>query len=39
MSYCKKSKNDGYQRGLASTVYKLFDKKIPGRAIKPMSNQ
>ena len=35
----KNPKNDGYQRGLASTFYKLFDKKSPGRAIKPMSNQ
>ena len=32
----KNPKNDGYQRGLASTFYKLFDKKSPGRAIKPM---
>ena len=35
----KNPKNDGYQRGLASTVYKLFDKKSSGGAIKPMSNQ
>ena len=25
----KNTKNDGYQRGLASTVYKSFDKKSP----------
>ena len=27
-------KYDGYQRGLASVVYKLFDKKISGSCIK-----
>ena len=25
----KNLKHDGYQRGLASMVYKLFDKKLP----------
>ena len=28
------SKNDGYQRGLASMVYKVFDKKSTGSSIK-----
>ena len=28
------SKNDGYQRGLASMVYKFFDKKSKGSGIK-----
>ena len=27
-------KYDGYQRGLASMVYKLFDKKNSGRTVK-----
>ena len=27
-------KYDGYQRGLASMVYKFFDKKSKGRGIK-----
>ena len=27
-------KYDGYQHGLASLVYKFFDKKIPGSEIK-----
>ena len=27
-------KYDGYQRGLASVVYKLFDKKLSGSCIK-----
>ena len=30
----KNSKYDEYQRGLASMVYKCFDKKDSGRAIK-----
>ena len=30
---------DGYQRGLASIVFKLFDKKYTGACIKSMSNQ
>ena len=30
---------DGYQRGLASIVFKLFDKKPAGACIKSMSNQ
>ena len=30
---------DGYQRGLASIVFKLFDKKSTGACIKSMSNQ
>ena len=30
----KNPKYDGYQRGLASMAYKLFDKKTLGRAVK-----
>ena len=30
----KNRKLDGYQRGLASTVYKFFDKKASGSSIK-----
>ena len=30
---------DGYQRGLASLVYKFFDKKSKGNGIKSMPNQ
>ena len=30
----KNSKYDGYQRGLASIVYKFFDKKSSGSSIK-----
>ena len=30
----KNLKHDGYQRGLASMVYKLFDKKTSGAAVK-----
>ena len=32
-------KYDGYQRGLASMVYKIFDKKSKGSGIKFMPNQ
>ena len=32
-------KYDGYQRGLASMVYKFFDKKSKGTGIKSMPNQ
>ena len=32
-------KYDGYQRGLASMVYKFFDKNSRGAGIKSMSNQ
>ena len=32
-------KYDGYQRGLASMIYKFFDKKSTGSSIKSMSNQ
>ena len=31
-------KHDGYQRGLASMVYKFFDKKSKGTGIKSMPN-
>ena len=31
-------KYDGYQRGLAAMVYKFFDKKSSGGAIKPEPN-
>ena len=30
----KDQKYDGYQRGLASMVYKFFDKKTPGSGVK-----
>ena len=30
----RNSKNDGYQRGLASMVFKFFDKKTSGSSIK-----
>ena len=33
------TKYDGYQRGLASMIYKFFDKKSKGSGIKSMSNQ
>ena len=32
-------KYDGYQRGLASMVYKFFDKKSKGASIKSMPHQ
>ena len=32
-------KYNGYQRGLAAMVYKIFDKKTFGAAIKSISNQ
>ena len=32
----KHPKYDGYQRGLASMIYKLFDKKTTGNGIKSM---
>ena len=35
----KDPKYDGYQRGLASTVYKFFDKKTSGSAIKNIPNK
>ena len=37
----KNKRYDGYQRGLASVVYKYFDKKAAARAIKNrnMSNK
>ena len=35
----KNPKYDGYQRGLASTVYNLLDKKSTGGAIKSMPSQ
>ena len=34
----KNSKYDGYQRGLASMIYKFFDKKPSGSGIKNISN-
>ena len=33
-SIVKDPKYDGYQRGLASLIYKFFDKKISGSGIK-----
>ena len=35
----KDPKYDGYQRGLASTVYKFFDKKTSGSAVKNTPNK
>ena len=32
-------KYDGYQEGLASVVYRFFNKKSKGSGIKSMSNQ
>ena len=32
-------KCDGYQKGLASMIFKFFDKKSKGSGIKSMSNQ
>ena len=34
----KNSKYDGYQRGLASMIYKFFDKKTSGSGIKNIFN-
>ena len=33
-NFTKNLKYDGYQRGLASMVYNIFDKKVSGVAIK-----
>ena len=35
----KKTKYDGYQRGLTSMLYKFFDKRSSGSGIKALSNQ
>ena len=35
----KNPKYDGYQRGLASMIYKFFDKKTAGSGTKSMPNQ
>ena len=35
----KNPKYDGYERRLASMVYKCFDKKTAGSGIRSMSNQ
>ena len=35
----KNHEYDGYQRGLTSMVYKSFDEKTSGEAIKSMQNQ
>ena len=35
----KDPKYDGYQRGLASMVYKFFDKKSEGSGVKPKNEQ
>ena len=35
-NFAKYPKYDGYQRRLASMVYKFFDKKTAGRGIKSM---
>ena len=39
LSTAKNPKYDGYQRGLASMIYKFFDKKSLGRGIKRRPNQ
>ena len=35
----KNPKYDGYQRGLASMVYKLYDKKSKGRGVATFANK
>ena len=35
----KDSKYDGYQRGLASMVYKFFDKKTKGSGVTNLTNK
>ena len=35
----KNPKYDGYQRGLASMVYKCFDKKWAGNGVDMLQNQ
>ena len=35
-NFAKDPKYDGYQRGLASMVYKFFDKRTTGSGIKSM---
>ena len=35
----KNPKYDGYQRGLASMVYKLFDKKSAGSGVTILANK
>ena len=37
MIFCFVSKYDGYQRGLASVVYKFFDKKSTGSGVNRSS--
>ena len=32
-------KYDGYQRGLASMIYRFFDKQTSGSGVKSMSNK
>ena len=38
-STAKNPKYDGYQRGLSSMVYKIFDKKTSGGAIAMSQNE
>ena len=35
----KNPKDDGYHRGLATMIYKFFDKKTPGTGIKKNINK
>ena len=35
----KNPKNDGYQRGLASMIYKFFDKKSTGSSLATLANK
>ena len=37
-NFAKNPKYDGYQRGLASIVYKFLDKKPPGSGVNMHSN-
>ena len=38
-NYAKDPKHDGYQRGLASMVYKFFDKKTIGSGVTMLANK
>ena len=35
----KNPKYDGYQRGLASMVYKVFEKKLAGSGVATLANK
>ena len=38
-NFAKDPKYDGYQRGLASIVYKFFDKNIAGSGVATLTNK